>query len=227
MSDSMDNDKRIAAEEAVKFVKNGMTVGLGSGSTVNLMLKKLSERVKEGLHIKGIPSSKKTERLAKELGIPLTDFSTTTHIDLAIDGADEIDKELNLIKGGGGSLVREKIVDACADELIIIADSTKLVPKLGAFSLPVEVIPFGFEVTVKSIEKIGGIPSLRMKENQVFISDNRNYILDCDFGLIDDAIQLHERLIKLVGVVDTGLFGEMADKVIVARNGNIEIHTRN
>jgi ribose 5-phosphate isomerase A len=219
-----DQDKILAAEEAVKYVENGMTLGLGSGSTVNWMLKCLSERIKEGLKVRGIPSSKKTEKLARELGIPLVDFSTTTHIDLAIDGADEIDGALNLIKGGGGSLVREKVVDACADELIIIADSSKVVSQLGAFPLPVEVLPFGYEVTMKKIEKLGGIPVLRRKDNQVFVSDNGNYILDCRFGMIEDATGLHGELIQLVGVVETGIFAGIADKVIVARNGQIELN---
>ncbi|MFD1849590.1 ribose-5-phosphate isomerase RpiA [Oceanobacillus bengalensis] len=223
----MSDDKRLAALESVKYIKDGMILGLGSGSTVNWMLRALSERIKEGLRIEGIPSSKKTEKLAKELGIPLTDFSKTTKIDLAIDGADEIDGNLNLIKGGGGSLVREKVVDACADELIIIADSSKVVKQLGAFSLPVEVLPFGFEVTVANIEKLGGIPKLRRKENEIFVSDNGNYILDCSFGTIDGAQALHEKLIRLVGVVETGIFSGMADKVIVARNGEIKFLTRN
>lgn len=223
----MNDDKRIAAEEAVKYVKNGMILGLGSGSTVNWMLQKLSERIKaEGLQVQGIPSSKKTEKLALELGIPLIDFSTTTKIDLAIDGADEIDGKLTLLKGGGGSLVREKIVDACADELIIIADGSKVVEQLGAFPLPVEVLPFGYEVTMKQIKQLGGQTILRKKENQVFVSDNGNYILDCQFGAIEDATALHEKLIQLVGVVDTGIFAGMADKAIIARNGEIEVLIR-
>jgi len=219
-------DKVIAAEEAVKYVKNGMTLGLGSGSTVNWFLRKLSVRVKEGLEIQGIPSSKKTEKLAKELGIPLIDFSGTTHIDLAIDGADEIDSSLNLIKGGGGSLVREKVVDACADELIIIADASKMVSQLGTFPLPIEVLPFGFEVTVENIKKLGGTSNLRRKDDQIFVSDNGNYIIDCSFGPINDAVTLHEKLIQMVGVIDTGIFAGMADKVIVARNGEIELYSR-
>ncbi|KAB2330994.1 ribose-5-phosphate isomerase RpiA [Bacillus mesophilum] len=217
------DDKRLAAEEAVKYVKNGMTVGLGSGSTVDFMLHALGKRVQEGLQIQGIPSSKKTEKLAAELGIPLVDFSVTTHIDLAIDGADEIDPSLNLIKGGGGSLVREKVVDACADELIIIADSSKVVSALGRFPLPIEVLTFGFEVTAQYIKNLGGDPVLRRKDGEIFISDNGNYILDCSFGQIDDAAALHGKLVTLVGVVETGIFADMADKVIVARSGEIEL----
>src|SRR5690625_3907808 len=125
-----------------------MIVGLGSGSTVNLMLQKLGQRVGEGLDIKGIPSSKKTERLATELGIPLTDITSVDRIDIAIDGADEVDSGLNLLKGGGGSLVREKIVDATADMLIIIIDDSKMVSELGDFPLPVEVVPFGWKIKI-------------------------------------------------------------------------------
>ncbi|ASN04443.1 ribose-5-phosphate isomerase RpiA [Virgibacillus necropolis] len=222
------NNKKLAAEAAVTYIKSGMTVGLGSGSTVNWMLKKIGELVQDGLTIKGIPSSIKTETLAREYGIPLTDFSNVTTIDLAIDGADEIDDQLNLLKGGGGSLVREKIVDAMASELIIIADQSKIVSQLGAFSLPVEIVPFGFELTARNIAELGGVPTLRKKDNRVFVSDNGNYILDCKFDNIQNPKRLHEKLKLLVGVVETGLFVGMTDKLIVARNGKIEtlVNTR-
>ncbi|UJL45571.1 ribose-5-phosphate isomerase RpiA [Virgibacillus sp. NKC19-16] len=219
----MNSDKKVAGEEAVSLIKNGMTIGLGSGSTVNWMLKSLSKRVKEGLDIKGIPSSQKTERLAIELGVPLTDFSNADKIDIAVDGADEVDSGLNLLKGGGGSLVREKIIDAMAKELVVIVDQSKVVSHLGEFSLPVEVIPFGWGVTSWNIADLGGVPSLRKKDGSVFVSDNGNYILDCKFGKIDQPKNLHEQLKLMVGVVETGLFVEMTDKVIVARNGGIEI----
>lgn len=221
------NDKRLAAETAVSYIKSGMTVGLGSGSTVDWMLKKVGERVKAGLDIKGIPTSLKTERQAKELGIPLVDFFGVNQIDLAIDGADEIDDQLNLLKGGGGSLVREKIVDARASELIIIADQSKIVSQLGSFSLPVEIVPFGFEATARNIAEFGGVPTLREKDNRVFVSDNGNYILDCKFDNIRYPSSLHEKLKLLVGVVETGLFVGMTDKVIVAQNGKIETLVNN
>lgn len=221
------NDKRLAAETAVSYIKSGMTVGLGSGSTVDWMLKKVGERVKAGLDIKGIPTSLKTERQAKELGIPLVDFFGVNQIDLAIDGADEIDDQLNLLKGGGGSLVREKIVDARASELIIIADQSKIVSQLGSFSLPVEIVPFGFEATARNIAEFGGVPTLREKDNRVFVSDNGNYILDCKFDNIRNPSSLHEKLKLLVGVVETGLFVGMTDKVIVAQTGKIETLVNN
>lgn len=216
-------DKQIAAEASVKYIRDGMIVGLGSGSTVNYMLRKLGERVQQGLQIKGIPTSVKTEKLAKELGIPLTDFSETKQIDLAIDGADEVDSSLNLLKGGGGSLVREKIVDQAADELIIIADSSKVKSVLGNFPLPVEVVPFGYEKTMEYIAAFGCTPEPREKDGRVFISDNGNYILDCKFGLIENPVTLHKQLKSLTGVVETGLFPEMASKVILAREGKVEI----
>lgn len=225
MTENLDYDKRIVAEEAIKYIKDGMTVGLGSGSTINWLLKKLGKLVEEGLQIRGIPSSLKTERLAIELGIPLTDFSKATHIDIAIDGADEIDNKFNLLKGGGGSLVREKVVDRIADQLIIIVDASKVVSQLGAFPLPVEVLPFGWQIVAENIERIGGVPTLRKRENRVFISDNGNYILDCKFDIIENPKQLHERLKLLVGVVETGLFCEMTDEVIVSRNGLIEVRS--
>lgn len=215
------NDKKLVAEAAVEYIKDGMTVGLGSGSTINWMLYKLGKRVKEGLHIKALPSSKKTERLAIELGIPLTDFSNTDRINLAIDGADEVDSGLNLLKGGGGSLVREKIIDAEAEKLVIIIDDSKKVSTLGDFPLPVEVVPFGWEITARNIAALGPVTSLRKQYGNIFVSDNGNYILDCKFGEITKPKKLHEVIKQIVGVVETGLFVGMADDLIMARNGRI------
>jgi len=220
------NDKKLAAEESIAYIKDGMIVGLGSGSTVNLMLQKLGQRVGEGLDIKGIPSSKKTERLATELGIPLTDITSVDRIDIAIDGADEVDSGLNLLKGGGGSLVREKIVDATADMLIIIIDDSKMVSELGDFPLPVEVVPFGWKITAQNIANLGAVTSLRKKDRNVFVSDNGNYILDCKFDKITEPNKLHEAIKQMVGVVETGLFVKMADKVVKARNGHVMISVK-
>ncbi|WP_042146965.1 ribose-5-phosphate isomerase RpiA [Paucisalibacillus sp. EB02] len=215
--------KKAAGEKAVEFIENGMILGLGSGSTVYWMMKKLAELVQQGLDIKGVPSSKRTEGWAKEFGIPLVDFSQVERIDLAIDGADEIDPEFHLTKGGGGSLVREKIVDAIAEKLIVIADNTKMVETLGAFPLPVEVVPFGYQVTAKRIANIGAIPKLRMKDGNIFVSNNGNYILDCQFTSINNPEQLHDSIKALVGVVETGLFVNMVDTVIVGDENGIEI----
>src|SRR5690625_4421743 len=222
----MSNDKQRAAEESVAYIKDGMIVGLGSGSTVNLMLQKLGQRVGEGLDIKGIPSSKKTERLATELGIPLTDIFSVDRIDIAIDGADEVDSGLNLLKGGGGSLVREKVIDAIADKLIIIIDDSKMVSELGDFPLPVEVVPFGWKISAQNIANLGAVTSLRKKGRNVFVSDNGNYILDCKLDKITEPKKLHEAIKQMVGVVETGLFLEMADEVVMARNGRVMISVR-
>ena len=227
MLTQIEQSKKNAGEAAVNYIKDGMVIGLGSGSTIYWMLKKLAERIKEGLDIKGIPTSVKTEKLAKDFGIPLTTFSKVEQIDLAIDGADEVDNELNLLKGGGGSLVREKIVDAEAKQLIIIVDESKMVPHLGAFALPVEVVPFGWELTARNITEHGCIPQLREVDNEVFVSNNGNYILDCQFTEIRQPKQLHERLKTCVGVVETGLFPEMTDMVIIATKQGTEILTEN
>lgn len=215
-------EKKQAAEEGIKYIKDGMTVGLGSGSTVNEMLELLGERVCSGLNIKGIPTSKKTELLASKLGIPLIEFSNDIEIDVAIDGTDEVDANYNLLKGGGGSLVREKLVGMAAKKLIIIADESKVVSTLGAFSLPVEILPFGWEVTQSRIAKLGCEPTLRKKDGDVFISDNNNYIVDCKFSEIAHPEVTHEQLKLMVGVVETGLFTNMTDMVIVGYQEHIE-----
>nr|WP_276537557.1 ribose 5-phosphate isomerase A [Oceanobacillus jeddahense] len=216
------SDKQHAAEKAAEKVKDGMVLGIGSGSTVNYMLKKLAKRMEEeGLQIKGIPSSKKTEKLANELGIPLTTFAENSKIDLAIDGADEIDEHLQLSKGGGGSLVREKMVDSIADYFIVIAGEDKLVKSLGEFPLPVEVVPFGWELTEKRLANLGCQTALRYQEDERFISDNGNYIIDCQFEIIDDPEKLHSEIKSLLGVVETGLFVNIADEVIISENGQL------
>lgn len=215
--------KKRAGEKAAEFVKEGMLLGLGSGSTVYYTLKKLGERVAEGLNIKGIPSSRRTEKWANEFGIPLTTFAEVQQLDLAIDGANEVDQHFNLIKGGGGSLVREKIVNTSSKEVIIVTDPSKMVSELGKFPLPVEVVPFGWEVTAERIEELGGSPKLRMKENEAFISDNGNYILDCKFDSILHPEELHHNLKALLGVVETGLFFNMVDTVIVAEETEVKV----
>lgn len=219
----VDRYKKSASEEAIKFIQDGMTVGLGSGSTVNVMLKLLGEHVQAGLKVQGIPSSIETERLANEHGIPITDFTNVDTIDVAIDGADEADPNLNLIKGGGGSLLREKIVDAPARQLIIIVDESKLVKQLGAFPLAVEVVPFGWKLVAKKIADLGAKTQLRKTDTDIFASDNGNYILDCSFQEIHEPAQLHDDLKAMVGVVETGLFAGMADRVIVASEDGIEV----
>lgn len=216
MAEHTDLYKKAAGEKAVEYIKDGMVVGLGSGSTVYWMLKKLGELVEQGLDIKGVPSSLRTEGWAKDFNIPLTDFSEVQLLDVAIDGADEIDPNFHLTKGGGGSLVREKVVNAHAKKLIIVADQSKMVDELGKFPLPVEVLQFGWQLTANKIAELGAEPVLRERDGSVYISNNGNYILDCAFGSIPDPESLHNSLKQLLGVVETGLFVGMTDTVILA-----------
>ncbi|TMU88289.1 ribose-5-phosphate isomerase RpiA [Bacillus sp. BHET2] len=215
--------KKAAGEKAVDYIQDGMTIGLGSGSTVYWTIQKLGELVSQGLQISAIPSSAETERLARQFGIPLTTFSEVDHLDLSIDGADEVDSDYNLIKGGGGALVREKFVDAFTNKFIVVIDESKLVNKLGAFPLPVEVVPFGWEMTSTQLAKFGCAPILRMKEGEVFISDNGNYIVDCQFSSIENPSSLHIELKQLLGVIETGLFTGMTNMVLVGKKDGVDI----
>nr|WP_263314183.1 ribose-5-phosphate isomerase RpiA [Mammaliicoccus sp. Marseille-Q6498] len=210
--------KERVAHEAVNYIQDGMKVGLGTGSTIYYAIQKLSERIKNGLDIIAIPTSTKTTEWANEYGIPLTDFSKVEHLDIVIDGADEVDEHFQMIKGGGGALLREKIVANATDAFIVIVDESKLVHQLGNFQVPIEVIPFGFEVTAKAIEALGGKSTLRTTDKGPFITDNQNYILDCDFGLIEHPEKFNHDLISIIGVVETGLFIDMASKVLVSRS---------
>lgn len=217
-----DESKKLVGEAVVKYIKDGMKVGIGSGSTMFYMIQKLGERVKkEGLNIVGIPTSRETAEWANESGVPLTDFSSVQQLDIAIDGADEVDPNLQLIKGGGGALVREKIVADAAKEFYVIVDDTKTVDHLGAFPLPVEVVPFGWEVTVAKVAEFGCDPALRSEDGVIVITDNGNYILDCLFNKILEPEKLHRNLKSLVGVVETGLFMNMTTKLLVGKDGEV------
>lgn len=218
--------KRMAAAKAVEYLQDGMKVGLGTGSTAAWMLRLLGERVASGLQIRGVPTSKQTADLARSLGIPLISFAEVTELDLTIDGADEISPALDLIKGGGGALLRERLVAAASRRLIIIADESKRVPALGAFGLPVEVVPFAWEVTERRLARLGACPRLRLAMGAPFLTDNGNYIIDCDFGLIDEPGALHRELKLLPGVVETGLFVGMADLVILGGTQGVTISQR-
>src|SRR5512136_1179213 len=208
--------KRQAAEKAVQYIEDGMVVGLGTGSTVEFAIKKIGELVGNGLQIKGIPTSLKTKRLATELKIPLIDLEEHTEIDVTIDGADEVDSNLNLIKGGGGALTREKIIAYHSKKVIIIVDETKIVKGLGCDSfLPVEVTKFGWSATKKALESLGCNGELRKIMDEAFITDNQNYIIDCDFGKLADPEALEKEINNIPGVLDNGLFIGLADEVIV------------
>ena len=217
----MISEKQRAAEAAVEYVKDGMIIGLGTGSTTEFAVKKLGEKVRDGLAIRGIPTSDITKKQAEEEGIPLIDFSETIYIDLTIDGADEIDADLNMIKGGGAALLREKIVASASREVIIIVSSEKFVHQLGSFPLPVEVIPFGWQVIFKQLETLGGSPDLRLKQGQALRTDQGNYIIDCQFSQIIDAVQLEQLLNMIPGVVENGLFTGLCSRMIMADGDKI------
>ncbi|MCU5376304.1 ribose 5-phosphate isomerase A [Bacillus cereus] len=219
----MTNLKQLAGEYAANFVKDGMKVGLGTGSTVYWLIQKLGEHVKEGLSFQAVPTSKETETLAKQLSIPLISLNEMDILDLTIDGADEIDSNLQLIKGGGGALLREKIVATSSKELIIIADESKLVTHLGTFPLPVEIIPFSWKQTEKIIQTLGCQTTLRLKNNEIFITDNHNVIIDCIFPQnITNPANVHTQLKMITGVVETGLFVNMASKAIIGTENGIK-----
>ena len=219
----MISEKQRSAEAAVEYVKDGMIVGLGTGSTTEFAVKKLGEKVRDGLAIRGIPTSDITKKQAEEEGIPLIDFSETMYIDLTIDGADEIDADLNMIKGGGAALLREKIVASASREEIIIVSSEKFVHQLGSFPLPVEVIPFGWQVIFKQLETLGGSPDLRLKQGQALRTDQGNYIIDCRFSQIIDAVQLEQLLNMIPGVVENGLFTGLCSRMIMADGDKIVV----
>jgi ribose 5-phosphate isomerase A len=222
--------KREAARRALEYVEDGMIVGLGTGSTAAEFVTLLGEKVKQGLKITGVPTSEATLRQALSLGIPMATIDEEPEIDLTVDGADELDRHLRLIKGGGGALLREKIVASGSARVIIIADESKLVDQLGAFPLPVEVVQFGLEVTRAMIEDIaaelgleGSIKQRLGADGKAFITDGGNFIMDCAFGAIDDPEALAELLPYTPGVVDHGLFIGLADEAIVAGRDGVRI----
>ena len=216
--------KRAAAEAAVELVQDGMVVGLGTGSTAAFVVESLARRHREGLQFIGIPTSDRTAAQAKAANIPLTSFAEHHQIDLTIDGADEVERgTLNLIKGLGGALLHEKIVAAASRRLAIVADGLKLVDRLGARTpVPVEVVAFGLEATQAALESIGATARLRQSATgDSFITDSGNRILDCSFGPIADPAGLEERIRRVVGVVESGLFISRANVVFVANTSGV------
>ena len=225
--------KRAAAARALDYVQDGMKLGLGTGSTADLFLELLAERIRAGLTIIGTPTSERTADHARRLRIPLAELDTLGRLDLAVDGADEADGNLDLIKGGGGALLREKIVAASAARLVVIADESKFVDPLGAFPLPVEVVSFGHISTRgrirKAVESLGYAnltPMLRSKDGQPFRTDNGNVIYDCPFGAITNARLLGNGLSVIPGIVDHGLFVGMATALVLAGPGGVRVIER-
>jgi ribose 5-phosphate isomerase A len=216
-----DQEKEAAARASLRFVRDGDIVGLGSGSTAAYAVRLLGERVRAGLKIRGIPTSSQTRELATSLGVPLTTFDEVQEINVTIDGADEVDPQLCLTKGGGGALLREKIVASASRQLVIIADSSKQVPMLGKFPLPIEVIAFAQPVVKKKIEALGASVKLRQSNGSPFVTDEGHHILDCSFGQIPDPPALARRLSDMPGVVEHGLFINMASVVLIARGHEV------
>ncbi len=215
--------KRAAAEAAAKLVENDMVVGLGSGSTAAFAVEALARRHRQGLRFVGIPTSERAAAQAKAARIPITSFGEHRRIDLTIDGADEVERgTLNLIKGLGGSLLREKIVAAASHRLAIVVDGSKLVDRLGTqTSLPVEVVAFGLEATRESLEVLGAAARARMSSGAPFVTDSGNLILDCEFGAITNPARLEDRIRRIIGVVESGLFISRADPVFVADGAGV------
>ena len=219
---SPDDPKRRAAEASQKYVKEGMVLGLGTGSTARYVLEGLSRRIAEGLQVSGVPTSLATAEAARLLGIPLTSLAEHPVIDLAIDGADEVDPRLDLIKGLGGALFREKIVAAAARKFVVVVDESKLVPRLGSKGpVPVEVHPFGWPSTRQAIEALGATVAVRMRDGKTFLTDNGNHILDATFGPMRSPAKVARALEEVPGVLGHGLFLGMAHAVVVGTSKGV------
>ncbi|MEO6694768.1 MAG: ribose-5-phosphate isomerase RpiA [Ignavibacteria bacterium] len=218
-----DSEKKLAAEKATEFVESGMIVGLGTGSTVFFAINKLGELVKNGLKIKAISTSDVTTDHAISLAIEIISIDDVEQIDLTIDGADEADRSFNGIKGGGGALLFEKIVALNSKKNIWIIDSKKLVDKLGKFPLPVEIIPFGYKGVFEKLKELKYNPVIRKKEDEIYFTDSGNYIFDLYTDGIDDVQKVNDELKLINGVVETGLFINIADTIIVGKNNSTEI----
>jgi len=217
-----EQEKESAARASLQFVKDDQVVGLGTGSTAAYFIKLLGEKVKHGLRIRGIPTSVRSRDLAQSLGIPLTTLDECQEIAVTVDGADEVDPQLRLIKGGGGALLREKIVASATKQMVVVADASKQVPVLGKFPLPVEVIRFAQALVAKRITALGAEVQLRAQpDGRPYVTDENNHILDCCFGEIPDADKLARALSDMPGVVEHGLFIGMASVVLFARDGEV------
>lgn len=222
----LDKEKRTVAEAALRWVKSGMRLGLGSGSTAHHFIRLLGDRVRSGtLQVEGIPTSRDSEILARQCGIPLLEPRRGLGLDVDVDGADEIGPDLSLIKGGGGALLREKAVARASRHFLVIADSTKLVPKLGAFPLPLEVVPFTVPWVMDEVQRLGGRPVLRTASgsDHPYLTDQQNNILDCHFGLIENPAELARRLEEIPGVAEHGLFLGYATTALIADGPEISV----
>lgn len=219
----LNKEKKAAAEKAVEFIESGMLVGLGTGSTVKFMIESLSKKIKNGLDIKTISTSNATSNFAKSLGIKVLNISDVDEIDLTIDGADEVDSNLNGIKGGGGALLYEKIVASSSKKNIWMVDSTKRVEMLGRFPLPLEVVPFGSNQTFNKLFLLGYNPKFRIVDGRYYVTDGNHFIIDLQLNKIEKPDELNNKLLQIPGVIETGLFLGVCDLLIVSKGVECKI----
>ncbi len=223
----LDRPKQQAAERALNLIRDGQVIGLGTGSTAKFAIEGLGRLVREGLSVTGVPTSVATERLARELAIPLVNLNEAGVIDVTLDGADEVDPDFNMIKGGGGALTREKLVALASVKRVILVDESKLVSRLGLSRLlPIEVLPFSWTLAARLLTGLGCVASLREHGGVPFVTDNGNHILDCAFGPIEDAATLEKRIKLLPGVIECGLFIGIADTLVIGFDDRVEVRER-
>jgi len=224
MESNQDAEKLAAAKAAVKFVKTGDVVGLGTGSTATFAIKELGQMVQRGLSIKATSSSIQTEVLAKSFGINMISLGTLSSIDISIDGADEFTASLDLIKGGGGALFREKVMASLSRKRIIVTDASKKVEKLGKFTVPIEVVPLAYQYVFDQVKALGGRGIQRLRKEQPYLTDNGNFIIDADFGLIEKPAVLAEKLNQIEGLFAHGLFINLTSMIIMSKGGEVIIY---
>jgi ribose 5-phosphate isomerase A len=216
-------EKKIAGVKAAEYIEDNMVLGLGTGSTAYYMIEKVAELVNRGFNIKAVATSQNTKNLADKFKIPLVSIDEVERIDLAIDGVDEIDGQFNAIKGGGGALFREKMVANIADKVIWIMDSSKMVDSIGTFPLPIEILPYGYSHILKKLRLLSLNPVLRIQDNMPFVTDNHNYIVDLHIGKSFDINNVSEKLKCITGVLETGLFLNACNRIIVGTSNGVKI----
>jgi ribose 5-phosphate isomerase A len=223
---TQDDDKALAARAAAAEVKDGMLVGLGTGSTAAHLIEELGRRVAQGLRIEATATSEASDALARQVGIPTHPFDALARVDLTIDGADEIDPELRAIKGAGGAMLREKVVATAAVRMVVIADGTKRVERLGKAPVPVEVLPFAYHFVDARLRALGADPVLRLKQGEPYRTDQANLVLDCRFGTLSDPTQLAAALAAIPGLLGHGLFLTQVDAAYIASGGQVVVLER-